>query len=69
MKVCSKCKENKDISNFSKRSDSKDGYRAQCKNCVNTKESIDRVNRYYKDNRDILLNKSKERKLKRYSKF
>ena len=32
---------------------------------MNTQESKDRVNRYYKKNRDILLNKSKERKLKK----
>lgn len=65
MKTCSKCEEIKNLSEFSKRSDSKDGYRSQCRKCVNTQESKDRVNRYYKKNRDVLLNKSKERKLKK----
>ena len=65
MKTCSKCEEIKNLSEFSKRSDSKDGYRSQCRKCVNTQESKDRVNRYYKNNRDVLLSKSKERKLKK----
>ena len=65
MKVCSKCKEEKDFSDFSKRSDSKDGYRSQCKKCLNTQSVKDRSNKYYKNNRDFLLNKSKERKLKK----
>ena len=31
MKTCSKCEEIKNLSEFSKRSDSKDGYRSQCR--------------------------------------
>jgi len=33
-KICSKCKELKDYSEFYKRKDSKDGYRNQCKKCI-----------------------------------
>lgn len=34
-KICSKCKQEKDIILFSKRKDSKDGYRNICKECDN----------------------------------
>lgn len=34
MKVCSKCGEKKELSEFSERDVSKDGYRNQCKECV-----------------------------------
>jgi len=33
MKICTKCKEEKELINFSKRKDSKDGYKNQCKIC------------------------------------
>jgi hypothetical protein len=63
MKICSKCKESKSFDNFSKRIDSKDGYRSQCKNCVrlnpNTKKT---TKNYYLKNRENLLKKSNERK-------
>ena len=34
-KVCSKCKLNKDISEFGKKSDTKDGYQSYCRACIN----------------------------------
>lgn len=37
-KQCSDCKEIKDVSMFHKRSDSPDGFRGQCKECVNKKK-------------------------------
>lgn len=36
-KVCSDCGEEKDLSDFYKRNDSSDGYRANCKSCHNIK--------------------------------
>lgn len=33
MKICSKCKKEKNISEFRKRKDSKDGFRSSCKSC------------------------------------
>jgi hypothetical protein len=36
-KICSSCGEEKDLSNFYKRSDSNDGYRSNCKSCQNIK--------------------------------
>ena len=63
MKKCSSCKLYKDFDSFSKRSDSKDGYRGVCKKCINEKsKSISK--KYYKNNREKLLSKSKERKSK-----
>lgn len=35
-KICSKCKKNLPISHFSPRKVSSDGYRGQCKSCVNS---------------------------------
>ena len=32
-KVCSKCKEEKEVCEFGKRKDSKDGLRSECKSC------------------------------------
>ena len=37
MKVCSKCKIEKELSEFGKRSGSKDGHKGACKECVNIK--------------------------------
>ena len=36
MKVCSKCKEEKEQTEFYKRKTSKDGLRTECKECVKT---------------------------------
>lgn len=63
MKKCSSCKLYKDFDHFSKRIDSKDGYKGICKKCRNEK-SKSQSKKYYKKNRDSLLNKSKERKSK-----
>ena len=34
-KVCSKCKEEKNICDFYKRKETKNGYRSDCKKCFN----------------------------------
>jgi len=36
-KICSKCKIKKSFKDFHKRLDSKDGYKSQCKDCINFK--------------------------------
>lgn len=64
MKECSKCGELKDLSLFSKRSGSKDGFRGHCKSCVNENSRYN-CKKYYSKNRDVLLNKSKKRKLEK----
>jgi hypothetical protein len=33
-KICSKCKDNKDVSKFGKKSDTKDGYQPYCRTCI-----------------------------------
>lgn len=35
-KICTKCKETKDISEFHKKSKAKDGLQPRCKSCTNT---------------------------------
>ena len=52
--ICSGCVIEKDDSEFSKRSDSKTGRRARCKDCESH-----RRRQYYDANRDILLEKRK----------
>ena len=63
MKKCTKCLETKNLDDFSKRKDSKDGYRNDCKLC-RTKDPHRKENnrKYYHQNREYLLNKSKIRK-------
>lgn len=64
-KICTKCKISKDISNFSKNKNYKDGYQNQCKDCFK---------QYTKDNKKILsekkkiYNKQNEDKIKEYRK-
>lgn len=55
MKLCKKCKETKELFEFSKNKNSKDGFVSECKKC---KKSYD-IKRY-KNNREILLDKSKQ---------
>jgi len=59
MKICSKCKIDKDFSEFSLRKDSKDGFRNECKNCLKLqrkdyfdnyrKENVEEINKKIKD--------------------
>lgn len=63
MKKCIKCLETKNLDDFSKRKDSKDGYRNDCKLCRTKDPNQKEKNRkYYNQNRENLLNKSKIRK-------
>lgn len=59
-KVCTKCRENKPIKDFSERKDRKSGYRSECKNCQNITSE-----RWRKNNRSKFLNSVKEASLKR----
>ena len=55
MKICSKCKEEKDISSFNKKRASKDGHRAECKECQKISNK-----KYKTENREKLKDKNKE---------
>ena len=65
MKVCSKCKEEKEQTEFYKRKTSKDGLRTECKECVKfyQEENKDRIEEYRKNyqinNREIIKEKKK----------
>lgn len=50
-KVCSKCKEEKELCDFSKLTSSKDGYKHECKLCVKN---------YYKENKEYILDRNKK---------
>ncbi len=62
MKICSKCKLEKDLSLFYKNSKSKDGYRANCKSCqdevgkkwrVNNQERLKQMSKEYHKRTDV----------------
>lgn len=66
MKICSKCKQTKDFSLFSKDKGRKDGFQPSCKDCHKKylaenklKIQISRRNHYFA-NKEILLEKSKQ---------
>ena len=54
MKICSKCNVSKPLSEFNKRSNSKDGFRFECRICQ--KE-------HYESNRDHYITKMKENRI------
>lgn len=66
-KICSKCKEEKEVCEFYKRKDTKDGYRFDCKICFNERCSKyrldnvgkirDRKRNYFQKNKQTLLEK------------
>lgn len=54
-KKCCICKEDKNLSEFSKDKSREDGYTYQCKKCRRQ-----RYKKYYKDNRDVILSREAE---------
>lgn len=79
MKICTKCKELKTISNFSKNKNNKDGLKFQCKLCDKIEIAAHRKKfpekaiayraSYYLKNSDYIKNKMKERYAKSPEKF
>jgi len=55
MKQCTKCKEWKELAEFSKRKESKDGHRSQCKQCVSKSKKY-----YYIKNKEQIKEYKKE---------
>lgn len=69
MKICIKCKQKKELSEFPKRKDSKDRFRNECKICINKisldwcrKHKYKHQARYRIKNKDIILSKIKKYK-------
>lgn len=66
-KICNKCKVEKDVCNFSKDKNRKDGYYIQCKECrkltyqKNSEYRKEKSKQYYYDNKDKNYNKILER--------
>ena len=66
MKVCSKCKEEKELSLFSKDKKRKDGHRSSCKSCQkqyqqnNIKKIKEYRKKYYQDNKIVIREKKRE---------
>jgi hypothetical protein len=62
MKTCTKCKEVKKPELFSKKANSKDGLRSQCKDCdkLYSLSREEYMKNYYSKNREKILSKSKE---------
>jgi hypothetical protein len=65
MKTCSKCKIEKDLSDFYKKKSSKDGHRSECKECDYHSTKIHKQN-YYNKNKDILKSNLDKDKFKLY---
>jgi hypothetical protein len=66
LKICSKCKEEKELNSFSKNSHSKSGLKSQCKSCC-TKSSklyrennVDKIIEYREKSKEVKSIKSKE---------
>lgn len=64
MKHCAKCQENKDEPQFNRSKQSKDGLTSYCKTCINAWHKD-----HYKQNKTIVLEKSRERYKKTKSKL
>lgn len=70
MKRCTKCQQEKPLSEFYKRKDSKDGYRSHCKSCMGIyekerypsikKDKQKQRQKYYEDNREKILQSNKD---------
>ena len=66
MKICSKCKEEKELSEFYKYKPSKDGLRARCKKCMCEdsekyyKNNKEKIKEYYSNNEEKIKEKRKE---------
>ena len=66
-KICSKCNEEKNVCDFYKRKETKDGYRSDCKKCFNEngliyrkknqKKIKERKKEYFQKNKKLLLEK------------
>ncbi len=65
-KVCSKCKESKELEEFSKDSNSKSGYKSQCKSCCNKSSKLyrennsDKISEYRNSTKETKSIKAKE---------
>lgn len=69
-KVCSKCKEEKEVCEFGKDKTKKSGYKSQCKECVNITSykykllNLDKIKinrkKHYRENFETILMKKKE---------
>ena len=75
IKVCSKCGEEKPVSDFSKHKMGKKGVRSSCKICEKNYREANRLRiktyrrRYYKKNKDEILQKQKENYKKNKGKY
>jgi len=77
-KICTKCKQEKEISNFNKQKGGKDGLRSQCKQCIkdyrktydaeyyllHKQKLCENKRKYNKQNADIISIKNKQRRIK-----
>jgi hypothetical protein len=66
MKICNKCKQNKELNLFPKRSKSKDGYDTICKECKNIllkqyyQINTDKIQQYYFNNKEKFIERNKK---------
>ena len=67
MKTCSKCKIEKELTDFYKKSVSKDGYRSECKDCSNkyTQENKESIKEYSKKRYESVKDTSDFKKMRK----
>ena len=65
MKTCSKCKIEKELSDFYKKKASKDGFRSECKECNNIASKKYKIN-YYHRNKDKISKEKNKDYIKKY---
>ena len=66
MKVCIACKEEKELSEFSKDKSKKDGFHIKCKSCVqkyyqeNKEKRLEKQKKYYIENKELIKKRVKK---------
>jgi hypothetical protein len=62
-KQCNRCNQVKDISNFTKNKNNKDGYSYYCKDCTKKQQYLSAINKQYKNNDELIIELLKKKNI------